>query len=295
MSHDGIAFPYEDVQDGKNRTLVFVPPFGATMNIWRQQRIYFDGADYRVILYDQRGHGRNRGTASQGKRGEYSIDIFAHDLEALMDHCEIQRATLVGASLGGMVALTYTAMHPDRVNSLVLVGSYARALLKKGKQYIAENRRIRNSFLKDHRILRREGIVALKQEKVAAYFGKPYEELSANEQRVCDAYFRQVAEMRREDYVATDLALLYKSDQMDDLKTIGEKFKIGHLCNRIHFITGELDFFREIQAEMQAAAPGSKVVTIPDAGYLCWLNQPDIFNRSLEQCFRDEASAWMDL
>lgn len=294
MPRDGIVFPYVYTECGMN-PLIFVPPFGGTMDIWRQQRIYFDGLDYRVILYDQRGHGRNQGTASDGKRGEYSIDLFAHDLEAVMDHCKIGRATIVGASLGGMVALQYAAMHPDRVNSLVLVGSYAGPLLKQGKQHVAENRRMRNSFLKDHRRLRTEGIAALKKEKIASYFGKSYEELSADEQRACDFYFRGVAEMSPKEYTAIDLAILYKPDQMENLKTLGEGFKIGRMFNRIHFITGERDFFREAQTEMQAAAPGSKIITIPDAGHLCWLNQPQIFNESLEQCFRDEASAWMDL
>jgi pimeloyl-ACP methyl ester carboxylesterase len=300
IPRDGIVFPYVDTECGL-ATLVFVSPFGASMNVWRAQRTHFEDLNYRVILYDPRGHGRNHGTASEGKKGEYSIGLFAQDLEALLDHCAVQRATLVGASLGGMVALEYAGMHPERVDNLVLVGSYAKALLKKGKQYTAENRKTRDSFLRDHRVIRRKSIAALKEEKVVSYFGKPYDELSKDEQRACDAYFRSVAEMRREEYIATDLAILYKHDQMETLKRFGKSHEIGGkgkhpvYANHVLFITGERDFFKDAQEEMHASVRGSRVVEIPDAGHLCWLNNPAAFNAAVDKSFSDVSDAWSNL
>ena len=287
MPRDGISFPYVDTESGI-APIVFVNPFGGTMGIWREQRAYFEDLNYRVILYDQRGHGRNQGTASEGKRGEYSIELFAHDLEALMDHCGVQRATLVGASLGAMVALEYAGMHPTRVHGLVLVGGYAPPLLRKG--YKAKNRKVTQSFLADHKRIRKEGISVLKESKIKSYFGKPYEDLSEQEQRACDIYFKDVAEMRIKEYIAADLAILHKKDQTPVLRQIGDQFRDGLHFNYTHFITGERDFFRDAQTEMQACAPGSRIVVIPNAGHLCWLNQSTLFNEQLHLFLRDSFS-----
>jgi 3-oxoadipate enol-lactonase len=73
---------------------------------------------YRVVRYDLRGYGR-----SQAPTGPFS---HVEDLRALLDFLKIDRATIVGLSLGGMVASDFALEHPDRVERLVLVGSGLR-------------------------------------------------------------------------------------------------------------------------------------------------------------------------
>lgn len=71
--------------------------------------------DYRVVRYDLRGFGR-----TPASRAVYSpVD----DLRRLLDELGIERATLVGNSMGGGVALDFTLVHPERVEGLVLVAS----------------------------------------------------------------------------------------------------------------------------------------------------------------------------
>lgn len=70
---------------------------------------------YRVIRYDMRGHGRSEVTPAP-----YTVDLLAADLVGLMDHLNIQKAHLVGLSLGGMVSQNVAANHPERVLSLSL-------------------------------------------------------------------------------------------------------------------------------------------------------------------------------
>jgi pimeloyl-ACP methyl ester carboxylesterase len=69
---------------------------------------------YRAVRYDVRAHGR-----SSSEVMPYSD---TRDLAALLDHLEIQRATIVGLSMGGMIAVNFALEYPDRVVSLVLVG-----------------------------------------------------------------------------------------------------------------------------------------------------------------------------
>lgn len=72
-------------------------------------------ADFRVVRLDTRGHGASDVTA-----GDYSLDLLAQDVLAVMDAAGIERASLVGTSLGGMVAMQLSLIAPERVEALVL-------------------------------------------------------------------------------------------------------------------------------------------------------------------------------
>lgn len=72
-------------------------------------------ATHRVVRYDARGSGR-----SSQPLAPFS---FVDDLVAVLDHLGIERAVLVGQSLGGMVAVDAALAHPERVGGLVLVGA----------------------------------------------------------------------------------------------------------------------------------------------------------------------------
>ena len=58
-------------------------------------------------------------------RGPYTIELLADDLIALLDRLDVERAHLVGLSLGGMVAISVAAERPDRVASLALLATSA--------------------------------------------------------------------------------------------------------------------------------------------------------------------------
>ncbi len=71
-----------------------------------------------LVSYDARGHGRS--TAPLDRRA-YGYGAMAEDLEAVMDASGVQRAILIGVSIGGLVALGLARRHPERVAALALV------------------------------------------------------------------------------------------------------------------------------------------------------------------------------
>jgi 3-oxoadipate enol-lactonase len=75
--------------------------------------------DYGVIAWDGRGHGKSQpfGPAN------YSMEDYAVDLVAVLEHAGIQKAVLVGQSMGAYIGQHFTRLHPDRVNALVVIGS----------------------------------------------------------------------------------------------------------------------------------------------------------------------------
>ncbi|HEX6488978.1 MAG TPA: alpha/beta hydrolase [Candidatus Dormibacteraeota bacterium] len=75
---------------------------------------------YRMITWDQRGHGR---TSFDGKAFTYWD--CAEDLAALLDHLGIERAVLGGMSAGGFISLRLALLQPERVLGLILIDSQA--------------------------------------------------------------------------------------------------------------------------------------------------------------------------
>jgi pimeloyl-ACP methyl ester carboxylesterase len=86
---------------------------------WWEPQVDDLAEDYEVVTYDVRGHGRTGGS----DREQYSMELFAADLKALVDGLELESPVVVGHSLGGMFALEYAARYPDTLRGLVLADS----------------------------------------------------------------------------------------------------------------------------------------------------------------------------
>lgn len=73
---------------------------------------------WRCLLPDLRGHGR-----TTADRPDWSTPLLAEDMAGLLDALGIERAHVIGYSLGGGVGLHLAAAHPERVRSLILIGT----------------------------------------------------------------------------------------------------------------------------------------------------------------------------
>ena len=74
-------------------------------------------SDYHVIALDHRGHG-DSGRASSDR---YGLQDYVSDIEALVERLELRKIVLIGHSAGGRNAFVYAAIHPELVESLVIV------------------------------------------------------------------------------------------------------------------------------------------------------------------------------
>jgi pimeloyl-ACP methyl ester carboxylesterase len=75
-------------------------------------------SSHRVIAYDARGHGRSSPAPSPE---DYTYADLTDDLEAVLDHLEVERAVLAGASMGAHTLLSFALRAPDRVAGLVVI------------------------------------------------------------------------------------------------------------------------------------------------------------------------------
>jgi 3-oxoadipate enol-lactonase len=94
--------------------LVFSNSLMTDLSLWDAQVAAFAGR-FRILRYDQRGHG-----ASSVPAGDCTFERLADDLAALMDHVGIPTATVVGVSMGGVTTLALAARHPARVSRAML-------------------------------------------------------------------------------------------------------------------------------------------------------------------------------
>ena len=100
-------------------TVVLAGSLGSTHRMWDPQ-VEALSEHFRVVRYDARGHGE-----SPVPPGSYAIDDLADDLVALLDDIGVERAHLVGLSLGGMTGMRVAVRNPERVDRLVVLCSSA--------------------------------------------------------------------------------------------------------------------------------------------------------------------------
>ncbi|MGW4891328.1 alpha/beta fold hydrolase [Kitasatospora sp. NPDC004240] len=91
-------------------------------SMWEPQRRALTRLGHRVLAPDQRGFGR-----TPLGDGEPGIDLLADDVVRLLDGEGLDRAAVIGSSMGGYVAMAVLRRHPDRVRALGLLASRATA------------------------------------------------------------------------------------------------------------------------------------------------------------------------
>jgi pimeloyl-ACP methyl ester carboxylesterase len=124
-SFDGVRLAY--ATDGNGPALVKAGHWLTHLEhdwsspVWRH---WLDDLSRRgtLVRYDERGCG-----LSDREYPSLSLDAWVDDLAAVVDAAGVERCTLLGMCQGGPIAIAYAARHPERVDRLVLYGSYTRA------------------------------------------------------------------------------------------------------------------------------------------------------------------------
>ncbi|GAB4170266.1 MAG: 3-oxoadipate enol-lactonase [Thalassobaculales bacterium] len=118
-----IAIAHAEAGGGGGRPLVLIHGFACGMRMWKGVMRHL-ARDRRVIVYDQRGHGRS---GAPDDPAAYSASHLARDFTGFLDALGLERVDVVGFSMGGGPALGLALAQPARIGRLVLadVGSGA--------------------------------------------------------------------------------------------------------------------------------------------------------------------------
>ncbi len=119
-SSDGIRVHYEVLGRRSAPAVLMIQGLGADKHGWDMQRFVL-ASRYRVIALDNRGAGR-----SDKPFGHYSLEQMADDAVTVLDAVGVERAHVVGASMGGAITQIVALKYPERVRSITLACTACR-------------------------------------------------------------------------------------------------------------------------------------------------------------------------
>ena len=121
IERDGVRIAYrvDGSRDASRPWLVFSHSLACDHTMWDPQLESF--ADFRILRFDTRGHGR-----SGAPQGDYTLELLADDLKAVLDALSIRRGHFVGLSMGGMIGQQLALSAPTRLLSLTLADTSSR-------------------------------------------------------------------------------------------------------------------------------------------------------------------------
>ena len=255
----GIAFDTA----GEGPVVVFLHGIGGHRTNWRDQLPAFAAHGFCAVAWDARGYG-----LSDDYEGPLDFADFSHDLARLLDHLEVERAHLVGLSMGGRILQDFYPRYPDRVATLVLCATFPGFDASLTPEKRAEFIRIR-----------KEPLVSGKEPKDIA----PVVAKTLIGPRATDAHFQRLVEsmtmLHKESYIkAIEASTLYdRSASLPDIAA-PTLLVFGGADSLVVPAVGE---------RMAAEIRGARLIVIPEAGHLVNIEFPDVFNESV-LAFLDE-------
>jgi 3-oxoadipate enol-lactonase len=234
--------------------LVFSNSLMTNLTMWDPQLAAF-ASNYRILRYDQRGHGKTQATP-----GAYSFDLLVDDIKALMDAVGIDRASFCGLSMGGGTGLGLAQRYPERVEKLIMCDSSGGASAASAQQW---NERIN--------VAKTNGMTALVEPTISRWFPQPV--VSAN-----PPYLDKVRAMIR----ATSLEGFCGCASA--LGSYDYRPGIGKVGVPVLLLVGEKDgttpaAMRQIQAQF----PNSCYAELEGAGHISNLDNTAEFNRQVAE------------
>lgn len=259
---DGVALYYEESGDGV--PLLLIHEFAGDHRSWNGQVQHFS-PKYRCITYSARGFPPSD---VPGELPSYSQQRAVDDAVDVLDAARVERAHVVGLSMGGFTALHLVLQHPDRLLSAVVAGAGYGAQPERQASFRAESLAIAAAFENEGaaQVAKRYAVgparVQLQNKNPRAW--AEFEAALAQHSAIGAALtMRGVQAMRPSLY-----------DLIDELAAVATPVLI---------IAGdEDDGCLEPSLTLKRAIPTSGLVVMPKTGHTANLEDPDEFNRAVE-------------
>lgn len=233
--------------------LIFSNSLATNVGMWSKQAAYFS-KDFRVLRYDQRGHGK-----SDAPSPPYSFDILIADVIGMMDALDIKRAHFCGLSMGGATAFGLALKHPDRLNRIVVCDSSCGATPL-----------IQSQLRERIATAQAQGMDAMIESTIARWFPP---EVQAAKPAYIDEIRRMVAATPLNGFVGCSEAL-----GAYDYRPLAKSVRTPTL-----FVVGSKDGTApQSMRALHADTAGSEFVELPGAGHISNLDQTDLFNKAVD-------------
>jgi len=274
VAPDIVRLYYEEV--GQGTPILFVHEFASDHRGWEPQMREF-GKRYRCIAYSARGYTPSDVPA---EKNAYTYQHVMRDCVAVLDHLRIERAHIVGLSMGGYTTLQVALNHPTRVRSMTLAGTGSGSERWYTADFHKRSRELGDQF-------EREGSAA-----VARTYGRgpsriPFEIKDA---RGFAEFSKQLSE-----HDAKGSANMSRGFQGTRPSLYDFESEIHALTIPTLIVVGDEDE-RCIEPSLflKAAIAASGLVVFPKTGHLVNLEEPDLFNHVVGDFLsRVDAGRWL--
>lgn len=237
--------------------VIFIHGFPFNKHMWESQLAALKST-HRCIAYDVRGHGN-----SSAGESEFTIDLFAEDLLALLDVLNIEKASLCGLSMGGYIALNAIQKQPDRFTRLLLIDTQCGADTPEGRE----------KRMKTIAFIQKNGLQVYSEESLKNLFAPA--SLIAKTEAV-QFIQNTILNTPAENICRTLQALANRRESCSYLPKIK---------SAVCIVVGKEDKITppEVAQRMQSAIPGSQLHILEGAGHLTNLEVPEQFNSVIKK------------
>jgi pimeloyl-ACP methyl ester carboxylesterase len=270
---DGVKLYYEEV--GTGIPIVFVHEFAGDIRSWEPQMRYF-GRFYRCIAYNARGYPPSDVPEAVEK---YSQDRARDDIRAVLDALKIDKAHIIGLSMGGFATVHFGFTYQDRARSLVIAGC----------GYGAE--RDRQEMFREETAATSKRIEELGMDKVADSYalGPSRVQLQNKDPRGFVEFHAQLKDHSSKGSANTQRGVQSRRPSLFDLVD-----KMKTITSPALIMTGDEDFpCLEPGILMKRNISTAGLVVMPNAGHAINLEDPAAFNRHIEDFLHAvDVGAW---
>jgi pimeloyl-ACP methyl ester carboxylesterase len=275
-ARDGTRLYYEEA--GSGSPIIFVHEYAGDYRTWEMQMRFFSRA-HRCITYSQRGYPPSD-VPKDGAR--YSQDIARDDVLAVMDALKVDKAHVVGHSMGAYTALHVGINAPARCFSVVAAGCGW------GSSPDAKRREDMKALAAETgKMFAAEGIASA----AAKYADAPMRQAQKNKDpRGYAEFARMLAEHSAEGHAQTMFNLQLKRPTLWEMETDLKKFSVPLLI-----IVGDEDEpCIDGSVYLKRTAPTAGLLMIPRTGHNVPTEEPAAFNAALAELFAAaEAGRWL--
>jgi pimeloyl-ACP methyl ester carboxylesterase len=270
---DGVKLYYEET--GSGIPVVFVHEFAGDYRSYEMQMRHF-GQRYRCIAYNARGYPPSD-VPKDGER--YSQDRARDDIRAVLDALKIEKAHVVGLSMGGFAALHFGFTYPDRARSIVVAGCGYGAAPDQRAQFAEEAEAAAKQFEQQTMAKAAEGYG----------LGPTRVQFQNKDPRGWREFVDQLQQHSTEGAARTMRGVQKRRPSLFDLV---DKMKTMTVPTLV--MTGDEDWpCLEPALLMKRTIPTAALVVMPNAGHTINLEDPDAFNRHIADFISTvDAGAW---
>ena len=261
-------------ETGAGEPIIFAHEFGGDCRSWSPQVAHF-AARYRCITYNARGYPPSDVPEDEGLYGQ---QLSTDDVKGLLDALDIDRAFVVGLSMGAYTGLMFAMQHPERVRGLVFASGGSGAYPETRAQFLSDTQKVADKMLHTNSV-----------DSAGMSSGPSRVQLQNKNYQVWEQFASHLSE-----HSALGSAYTLRHVQAERPSLYDFAAELRAMSTPTLLLVGDEDeSCLDVNLYLKRTMPYSGLSILPKSGHLLNLEEPERFNTLLDDFFETvEAGRW---